>query len=140
MVLAKYTVGGVLMFNLGNFINANILWVVPVISIVLTLLITVVSTPDEERLTLKDLLSVGINLCVSALTVLVTNYKSSTTAWLILLSSVAILFVATLTRKYMWKFSTSFKVLASVIMILLGITLFVVDGFHFTGIIHTIIP
>lgn len=120
------------MFNLGELISKYILWIVPIISIMLTLMVIIISTPDNELLNLKDLLSIGVNLCVSAITILITNYKSSTTAWLILFSFIVVLFTAILIRKFMWK-STMLKIISSIILFIIGFTLSYIAVQHAIG-------
>lgn len=111
------------MINLGELIDKNILWIVPIVTIILSFIVIIISTPDDEHLNLKDLLSIGINLCISAITILLTNYKSATTAWLILFFFIATLIVSILTRKFMWGKTTFFKISANILFIIIGIIL-----------------
>lgn len=111
------------MFNLGELINTYILWIVPIVTIILTFIVIIISTPDDEHLNLKDFLGIGINLSISAITILLTNYKSSTTAWLILFFFIITLIVAILTRKFMWRKTTFFKISAIILYILIGLFL-----------------
>lgn len=126
------------MINLGKLIEQNILWIVPIVTIILSFIVIIISTPDDEHLNLKDLLSVGINLCISAITILLTNYKSSTTAWLILFFFIATLIVAILTRKFMWGKTKFFKITANILFILIGIILTYIAIEHSKGKIQSI--
>lgn len=127
------------MINLGELIDKNILWIVPIVTIILSFIVIVISTPDDEHLNLKDLLSIGINLCISAITILLTNYKSATTAWLILFFFIATLIVAILTRKFMWGKTTFFKISANIFFILIGIILIYIAIEHANNNIQCII-
>lgn len=124
------------MFNLGKLLENNILWIIPIVTIILTFIVIIMSTPDDEHLNLKDLLSVGINLCISAITILLTNYKSATTAWLILFFFIATLTTAILTRKFMWSKTTFFKIAATILFIIIGLLLTFVALEHSIGIIY----
>lgn len=121
------------MFNLGTLIDTYILWIVPIVTIILTFIVLTISTPDNEHLNLKDLLSVGINLCISAITILLTNYKSSTTAWLILFFFITTLIIAILIRKFMWDKSNVFKITANILFIIIGIFLSFIAIEHSNG-------
>lgn len=127
------------MFDLGSLINDYILWIVPIISIILTFLVMIIATPDNELLCIKDFLSVGINLCISAITILITNYKSSTTSWLILYFFIIILFVSILTRKFTWKEQKIFKIISSIILFIIGIILCHIAIEHANGNIQYLI-
>lgn len=126
------------MFNLGEFITAHIIWIVPIVSIILTFFVIVISTPDNEHLNLKDFLSIGINLCISAITILLTNYKSVTTTWLIFFFFVITLFVAILTRKFMWGRSKLMNIFSCILYLITGIIFCVIAGGHLNGVIQTI--
>lgn len=119
------------MFNLGALIDTYMLWIVPIATIILTFIIIIISTPDDEHLNSKDLLGIGINLCISGITILLTNYKSSTTAWLILFFFIITLIMAILTRKFMWKKTTFFKIAAIILYIIVGLFLDFIAIEHF---------
>lgn len=127
------------MFDLGSLINDYILWIVPIISIILTFLVMIIATPDNEHLCIKDFLSVGINLCISAITILITNYKSSTTSWLIIYFFIIILFISILTRKFTWKEQKIFKIISSIILFIIGIILCHIAIEHANGNIQYLI-
>lgn len=109
--------------NLSILISKHIIWLVPIITILMNFIVIIISTPDEEHINLKDLLSIGINLCINAITILLTNYKSSTTAWLILFFFITTLIVAILIRKYMWHKTTFFKITAIILFLIIGLFL-----------------
>lgn len=127
------------MFNLGEFITAHIIWIVPIASIILTFFVIIISTPDNERLNLKDFLSIGINLCISGITILLTNYKSVTTTWLVFFFFVITLFVAILTRRFMWGRSKLMNILSCILYLIIGIILCLIADGHINGLINTII-
>lgn len=124
--------------NLGKIINENILWLVPILSILLTIIVTVVATPDTEHLSLKDLFSIGINLCISAITILITNYRSSTTAWLILFYFVIILSFSILTRKFTWKERIICRIISSILILIVGIMLCYIAIEHANDVLYCI--
>ncbi len=127
------------MFNLGELIDKYILWIIPIISIVLSLMVIIIATPDNEHLSLKDLLSIGVNLCVSAITILISNYKSSTTTWLILFIIIIVLFVSILIRKFFWISFVS-RIISSIIIFIIGLVLCFVAYEHVLGNWNSIIP
>lgn len=127
------TYGDDTMINLILLIDKYMLWVVPIITIILSFIIIIISTPDDEHINLKDLLSVGVNLCISAITILLTNFKSATTAWLILFFFIATLIVAILTRKFMWNKTKFFKITAIILFLIIGLFLI------YIAIEHTIV-
>ena len=68
----------------------------------------------------KDYLSIGINLSISAMTILITNYQSYTAVWLIVIDFAVIWFVSIIIRKRLWSESLFGKTVGCIIFSIVG--------------------
>lgn len=105
---------------MGKIIEDNIIWIIPVLTIILSFFALVAATPDEEHLSAKDYLSIGINLSISAMTILITNYQSYTAVWLIVIDFAVIWFVSIIIRKRLWSESLFGKTVGCIIFSIVG--------------------
>lgn len=106
------------MFDLEKIIEENMVWIIPILTIILSFLALIAATPDNEHLETKDYLCVGINLSISAITILITNYQSYTAVWLIIIDFVVIWIVSIIIRKFFWNRSLMFDIIGCMIFLL----------------------
>ena len=106
------------MFDLEKIIEENMVWIIPILTIILSFLALIAATPDNEHLGTKDYLCVGINLSISAITILITNYQSYTAVWLIIIDFVVIWIVSIVIRKFFWNRSLMFDIIGCMIFLL----------------------
>lgn len=109
------------MYNISSILNFYDIWCIPIISILLTLIISIISTPDNEHLSLKDLLNIGVNLCISAITIIINNDIFEYYSSINLLFILVILILATIIRKFLWNKNNSHKIVSCILFIVLGI-------------------
>lgn len=67
---------------MGEFIQNNSLWLTPIISIILTIVIKISAKPDFLTLNHIDYLDFGFDLSISSVICLVTGIKNNTGSWL----------------------------------------------------------
>lgn len=130
---------GLYMFDLEKIIEENMVWIIPILTIILSFLALIAATPDNEHLGTKDYLCVGINLSISAITILITNYQSYTAVWLIIIDFVVIWIVSIIIRKFFWNRSLMFDIIGCMIFFVIGCILCWIAIEYFYGNIQGII-
>ena len=70
---------------MGEFIQNNTIWITPVISIILTIVIKISAKPEFLTLGYIDYLDFGFDLSISSIIVLLAGINNNTGIWLLLL-------------------------------------------------------
>lgn len=89
--------------KISSFINENIIWLVPVISIILTMLIKVLSIRTDISLTLPDIFGFGLDLCVTTLILILSNSKNNLDMVVFVVFFIIILFTTVFVNRKGWK-------------------------------------
>ena len=64
--------------NMGEFIQSNTLWITPIVSIILTIVIKISAKPEFLTLGFIDYLDFGFDLAISSIIVLIAGIKDNT--------------------------------------------------------------
>ena len=82
-----------------QFINDNIIWLLPCVSILLSMAIKAAMKPECEVI---DLLDFGVSLNVAAITVVLSHNVSGLGAWLLVGFLCILFFETSAVRRYGW--------------------------------------
>lgn len=86
-----------------NFLQQNGIWVVPIVTIVLTIVIKISAKNESVSLELADWLDFGFDLSISAMVVLLTSAHISVIAlWLMLLFFLLIMIITIIVNRVGW--------------------------------------
>lgn len=120
---------------MGTFIQNNTTWLVPIVSIALTLLIKISSKPEFISLNYKDFTDFGFDLSITSMILLLTNIKNDVTGiWLLLLSFVLIMIASVFVNRIGWnKESEEPRLIGIVIPDILGISLLIMATLYSGG-------
>lgn len=88
--------------DMGEFMRNNAIWMTPIISIVLTMLIKIAAKPEFMTLSYLDYLDFGFDLSISALVALLVEVKDETGVWLLLIAFMLIMISAILVNRLGW--------------------------------------
>ncbi len=120
---------------MGGFIQENKLWITPVISIILTIIIKISAKPEFLTLGFIDYLDFGFDLSISSIIVLLAGIKDDTGVWLLLFAFILMMITSILVNRLGWVKSTKQPKFIGVIipdivgMFLLAIASLYVGGF-----------
>ncbi len=121
---------------MGEFIQNNSLWLTPLISIILTIVIKISAKPEFLTLNYIDYLDFGFDLSISAVICLVAGIKSNTGVWLLLLAFFLIHITSTLVNRIGWDKSThQQKLIGVLIPDFVGIFQLVLTSLYVGGVI-----
>ena len=87
---------------MGAFIQNNILWITPIVSIILTIIIKISAKPEFMTLGYIDYLDFGFDLSISSVIALLTGIKDDTGIWLLLISFMLIMITSILVNRLGW--------------------------------------
>lgn len=125
-----------------EFIQNNIIWIVPVVSIILTVIIKISSKPSFFTLGFVDYLDFGFDLSISAIIVLLTGIhgtvdnNSTLGIWLILLSFMLIMIISIIVNRLGWNKDTGqINFIGVLIPDIIGIILLVISTLYIGGVI-----
>lgn len=123
---------------MGAFIQNNTTWLVPIVSIVLTLLIKISSKPEFISLNYKDFVDFGFDLSITSMILLLTSIRSDITGiWLLLLSFVLIMIVSVLVNRIGWdKEKDEPRLMGIIVPDILGIFLLIMATLYSGGAIR----
>lgn len=86
-----------------HFLEQNQIWLVPIITILLTVIIKMSARNQSVDFRGIDFLDFGFDLSISAIVVLLTNVRDSNlTAWFMLLFSVVIMIITIIVNRIGW--------------------------------------
>ena len=121
---------------MGEFIQNNMIWLTPIISIILTVVIKISSKPAFLTLDHIDYLDFGFDLCISSIICLVTGIKDDTGIWILLIAFVLIFVTSTIVNRIGWNKTTKQRKLAGVLIPdFVGIFMLIVVSLYIGGII-----
>ncbi len=124
-----------------EFIQNNIIWLSPVISIILTIVIKISSKPSFLTLELSDYLDFGFDLSISAIILLLTGINAqdngnNTRSWLLFLSLILIFIISNIINRIGWNKETNRLNLIGIILPdIFGIILLVISTLYLGGVI-----
>lgn len=114
----------------------NTIWITPVISIVLTIVIKISAKPEFLTLGFIDYLDFGFDLSISSIIVLLAGIKDDTGIWLLLFSFILIMITSILVNRLGWDKSTKQERLIGVIIPdVVGIFLLIMASLYVGGVI-----
>ena len=88
--------------NTSAFIQTHITWLVPIASILFTVLIKMSAKPDFVTLGITDYFDFGFDLSISSMVVLLTGIKSDAGIWLLFLSFLLIVGTSIIVNRIGW--------------------------------------
>ena len=122
--------------DMGEFMQNNTIWITPVISIVLTIVIKISAKPEFLTLGFIDYLDFGFDLSISSIIVLLAGIKDDTGIWLLLFSFILIMITSILVNRLGWDKSTKQERLIGVIIPdVVGIYLLIKASLYVGGVI-----
>lgn len=122
---------------MGEFIQNNTLWITPIVSIILTIIIKISAKPEFLTLNFIDYLDFGFDLSISSIIVLLAGAKDDTGMWLLLFAFILILITSILVNRLGWDKSTNKQKLIGVIIPdIVGIFLLVIASLYVGGVIR----
>lgn len=121
---------------MSTFIQNNIIWLVPIASILLTVIIKISAKPDFVTLGFVDYLDFGFDLSITSMVVLLTGIKDDAGIWILFLSFLLVVVTSTIVNRVGWKKDTKEQKLAGVLFPdVIGIILLVVATLYMGGVI-----
>lgn len=119
-----------------QFIQSNSIWIVPIVSIVLTIVIKIAAKNESETLGFVDYLDFGFDLSISAMTVILINAHSQVAVWLLLLFFLLIMIASVLVNRIGWnKHQHQINLKGIIIPDVVGVFLLVIATLYEGGII-----
>ena len=121
---------------MGEFIQNNTIWITPVISIILTIVIKISAKPEFLTLGYIDYLDFGFDLSISSIIVLLAGINNNTGIWLLLFAFILIMITSILVNRLGWDKSTKQEKLMGVIIPdIVGLFLLIVASLYIGGVI-----
>ena len=122
---------------MGEFIQNNTLWMSPIVSIILTIVIKISAKPEFLTLGFIDYLDFGFDLAISSIIVLLAGAKDDTGIWLLLLAFILIMITSILFNRLGWDKSTKQqKFIGVMIPDVIGIFLLIIASLYVGGVIR----
>lgn len=126
-----------------DFIQNNIIWIVPIVSIILTVIIKISSKPSSCTLNYVDYLDFGFDLSISSIIVLLTGINevggnsNNLGIWLILLSFMLVMIISIIVNRLGWNRETGqIKLIGVLIPDIIGVILLVISTLYIGGLIR----
>lgn len=88
---------------MSTFIQNNIIWLVPIASILLTIVIKISAKPESVTLGITDYLDFGFDLSITSMVVLLTGIKDDAGIWLLFLSLLLVVITSIIVNRIGWK-------------------------------------
>lgn len=121
---------------MGEFIQNNIIWITPIVSIILTIIIKISAKPEFLTLGYIDYLDFGFDLSISSIIVLLSGAKDNLGLWLLLSAFILIMIMSILVNRLGWDKNTNQQKLIGVIVPdFFGIFLLVIACLYVGGVI-----
>lgn len=122
---------------MGEFIQNHILWITPIVSIILTIIIKISAKPEFMTLSFIDYLDFGFDLSISSVIALLTAIKDDTGVWLLLFSFILIMITSILVNRLGWqKDPKQLKLVGAILPDIVGVFLLVIVSLYIGGIIQ----
>ena len=119
--------------DMGEFMQNNTIWITPVISIVLTIVIKISAKPEFLTLGFIDYLDFGFDLSISSIIVLLAGIKDDTGIWLLLFSFILIMITSILVNRLGW--DKQERLIGVIIPDVVGIFLLIMASLYVGGVI-----
>lgn len=121
---------------MGTFIQNNIIWLVPVVSIILTIVIKISAKPEFVTLGFIDYLDFGFDLSITSMVMLLTSIKDDAGIWLLLISFLLVMVTSIIVNRLGWNKETKQqRVVGVLIPDLVGILSLVAATLYIGGVI-----
>ena len=119
---------------MGAFIQNNSVWLVPIVSIILTMVVKISAKPEFLTLGFIDYLDFGFDLSITSMIMLLTGNKDDAGIWLLLISFLLVMITSILVNRLGWNKATKQqKIMGVLIPDLIGITLLVISTLYMGG-------
>ena len=120
--------------RMDSFIQNNSIWLVPIVSIVLTVIIKVSSKDIYMQVKVADVFDFGFDLSTSSIIVLLVGVKESTGAWLLFGFFLITMVVTTIVNRSGWNTKIQCKNLLGIILPdIMGITFLILTILYIGG-------
>lgn len=121
---------------MGTFIQNNIVWLVPIISIILTIVVKISAKPEFLTLGFIDYLDFGFDLSITSMIMLLTGIKDDAGIWLLLISFLLVMITSILVNRLGWNRETKQQTFLGVFLPdIVGIVLLVISTLYMGGVI-----
>lgn len=121
---------------MGIFIQNNIVWLVPIVSIILTIVVKISAKPEFLTLGFIDYLDFGFDLSITSMVMLLTGIKDDAGLWLLLISILLVMITSIIVNCLGWNKETKQqKFLGVFIPDVVGILLLVISTLYIGGVI-----
>lgn len=121
---------------MGAFIQNNIVWLVPIISIILTIVVKISAKPEFLSLGFIDYLDFGFDLSITSMVMLLTGIRDDAGIWLLLLSFLLVMITSILVNRLGWNREMRQQKLTGVIIPdLVGVGLLIIATLYMGGVI-----
>ena len=121
---------------MGAFIQNNIVWLVPIISIILTIVVKISAKPEFLSLGFIDYLDFGFDLSITSMVMLLTGIRDDAGIWLLLLSFLLVMITSILVNRLGWnREMRQQKLIGVIIPDVVGIGLLIIATLYMGGII-----
>lgn len=121
---------------MGIFIQNNIVWLVPIVSIILTIVVKISAKPEFLTLGFIDYLDFGFDLSITSMVMLLTCIKNDAGLWLLLISILLVMITSIIVNRLGWNKETKQqKFLGVFIPDVVGILLLVISTLYIGGVI-----
>lgn len=122
---------------MDEFIHNNTLWLTPIISILLTIVIKISAKPEFLTLGFIDYLDFGFDLSISSIIVLLNGTKDVVGVWLLFLAFILIVITSTLVKRLGWNKSTKqLNFIGVIIPDIVGIFFLFIASLYVGGVIR----
>lgn len=119
---------------MGQFIQQNVIWIAPTLSVVLTIIIKIVAKHSEISLSLVDFLDFGFALAVTSIIMILTNFSNDTGPWLIAIFFILVFSIAIIVNRLCWdKENKRVRIIGVIIPDIMGIAMLVISVMYIEG-------
>ena len=122
---------------MGNFIQQNAIWVIPIVSIILVIAFKITAKPEFLSLSYIDYLDFGFDLSVTSIVLLLTNIHNNTGAWILVIAIVFVIIIANVVKRLCWNKKTQQQKLGAVLIPdIMGIIILLIISLYIGGVIR----
>lgn len=121
---------------MSAFIQNHSVWLVPLVSILLTIVVKIAAKPEFLSLSYIDYFDFGFDLSITSMIILLTNFKDEVSLWLLLISALLVMIVSIIVSRIGWnKELKQQRLLGVIIPDVAGLALLVVSTLYVGGVI-----
>ena len=122
---------------MGTFIQNNIVWLVPTVSIILTIVVKISAKPEFLTLGYIDYLDFGFDLSITSMVILLTGTRDNTGIWLLVIIILLVMVTTIFVNRLGWdKDTRQQKFIGVFIPDLVGIMVLVIATLYMGGVIQ----